>query len=320
LAQRYAGELSIVVVDDHSDDGTAAVVRQLVDQNVSRTVSVLSASALPAGWTGKLWAIQQGIAHIERAVDLSEFILLTDADICYADGALTHLVGRALKDDLVLTSFMAKLRCESAAERLLIPAFIFFFQMLYPFSWVARIDKRTAAAAGGCMLIRRNALNNAGGVAAIRSALIDDCSLARNLKQQGAIWLGLTDRVVSLRAYPSTKSIRQMVARTAYAQLKFSPALLALTVILMSITYLAPPLVLLVGPPLAKICAAAAWAAMALLFQPTLRFYRVSPWYGLMLPAIAAFYLMFTLESAYQHFQGRNAEWKGRVYPREAMK
>ncbi|MGH6611127.1 MAG: glycosyltransferase, partial [Burkholderiaceae bacterium] len=196
LAQRYAGELSIIVVDDHSDDGTAAMVRQLTDQTVSRAVSLLSASALPAGWTGKLWAIQQGIAHIERAVDLPEFILLTDADICYADGALTLLVGQAVKDNLVLTSFMAKLRCESAAERLLIPAFIYFFQMLYPFSWVARIDKRTAAAAGGCMLIRRSALNNAGGVAAIRSELIDDCSLARNLKQQGAIWLGLTDRVV----------------------------------------------------------------------------------------------------------------------------
>ena len=316
LLQRYAGELSIVVVDDHSQDGTVALAEELALRHGSRRrVSVISASALPAGWTGKLWAIHEGIAHIERGIDPAEFFLLSDADICYGNDALADLVSRAIDDNLVLTSLMAKLRCESAAERFMIPAFIFFFQMLYPFSWVARRDRTTAAAAGGCMLIRRDAYVRAGGVETIRSALIDDCSLARRLKDQGAIWLGLTERVRSLRAYPSLATIRQMVVRTAYAQLLFSPLLLTLTVISMSITFLAPPLLLLAGPALAKPLALAAWAAMAFLFQPTLRLYRVSAWYGFALPAIAAFYLALTVESAYQHSRGRGGVWKGRVYP-----
>lgn len=315
LTVRYDGELSIVIVDDHSHDGTAALARRLADdEGAVRRVSVISARALPAGWTGKLWAIQQGIDHIERDIDPPELILLTDADICYADDALASLVVHSMENNLVLTSLMAKLRCKSGAERLLIPAFIFFFQMLYPFRWVAQRDRKTAAAAGGCMLIRRSAFARAGGVEALRSALIDDCAIARHLKSQGAIWLGLTERVASLRAYPSLADIRQMVVRTAYAQLLFSPALLALTVVSMSITYLAPPLVLVWGPAIAKPVALAAWAAMAILFQPTLRFYRVSAWYGLALPAIAAFYLVFTLESAYRHARGEGGAWKGRVY------
>ncbi len=321
LQLRYAGELSIVVVDDHSHDGTGALARRLADERAAlHHVSVISATALPDGWTGKLWAIHQGIEHLERAIDPPAFILLTDADICYTEGTLSFLVAKATQENLSLTSLMAKLRCDSDAERLLIPAFIFFFQMLYPFPWVADRGRKTAAAAGGCMLIRRSALAEAGGVEAIRSALIDDCSLARNLKRRGAVWLGLTDRVSSLRAYPALADIRHMVVRTAYAQLLFSPTLLVLTVVSMSITFLAPPLLLLLGPATAKLLALAAWVTMTLLFQPTLRFYRVSAWYGLALPVIAALYLMFTLESAYQCIRGRGGAWKGRAYPAAAKR
>lgn len=321
LRQRYEGELSIVIVDDHSQDGTAALARRVAeDEGAQDRVSIVSASALPDAWTGKLWAIHQGIAHVERRTAAPELILLTDADICYAEGVVAQLVGQALTNNFVLSSLMAKLRCESAAERLLIPAFIFFFQMLYPFSWVAGRYRKTAAAAGGCMLIRRSALARAGGVEAIRGALIDDCSLARRLKNEGPIWLGLTERVASLRAYPSLAHIRQMVVRTAYAQLSFSPAWLVVTAASMSITFLAPPLLLLGGPPVAKLLALAAWTTMALLFQPTLRFYRVSAWYGVALPVIAAFYLAFTLESAYQHFRGRGGAWKGRAYSAAARR
>jgi hopene-associated glycosyltransferase HpnB len=239
--------------------------------------------------------------------------LLTDADIVYAPGALTGLVARAQVGSYVLTSLMAKLRCESLAEHMLIPAFIFFFQMLYPFSWANDPRRATAAAAGGCMLVRRHALREAGGMASIRSALIDDCALAKSLKQQGPIWIGLTQRVSSIRAYPALGDIRRMVSRTAYAQLRYSPLLLAGTVFGLAIVYVAPVIFAVCAAGAARLLGIAAWLLMALAFQPTLRFYRVSMLWGLALPAIAAIYMAFTVDSAYQHARGRGGMWKGRA-------
>ena len=237
---------------------------------------------------------------------------MTDADIGYATDALRRLVGRADAGGHVLVSLMAKLRCQSLAERALIPTFVFFFQMLYPFAWVNRGTAKTAAAAGGCMLVDRRTLERVGGVARIRGALIDDCALARLMQSEGPIWLGLTERVCSLRSYPHIGDIRRMVVRSAYAQLRYSPLLLAAVLAGMALTFLAAPaLTAFAGPP-ASIVAAAAWALMSLAFLPILRFYGLSPLWALALPLIAAAYLAFTLDSAYQHWRGQGGLWKGR--------
>jgi hopene-associated glycosyltransferase HpnB len=213
----------------------------------------------------------------------------------------------------VLTSLMVKLRCQSFVERVSIPAFIFFFQMLYPFPWVNRPHGRVAAAAGGCMLVRADALEDAGGIEVIRGALIDDCALARVLKMHGPIWLGLTARVLSIRSYAALADIRRMVARSAYAQLRYSPLLLLGTVAGMAVTYFVPPVIALSGPGVARVLGLVTWGLMALAFAPTLRFYRCSPLWGFVLPAIALQYLVFTLDSAYQYVRGRGGTWKGRV-------
>ena len=219
---------------------------------------------------------------------------------------------RAKTNGLVLTSLMAKLHCESFAERALIPAFVFFFQMLYPFTWVNRNSARTAAAAGGCMLVERLALEKAGGVAKIRGALIDDCALAKMMEAEGPIWLGLSDQVRSLRKYREIGDIGRMVARSAYAQLRYSPLLLGATLAGMGVTYLAPPLLAFIGSYPANAVAVATWALMMLAFLPILRFYRLSPLWAAALPLIAATYSAFTLNSAYEHWRGRGGTWKGR--------
>ena len=314
LRQDYAGEFHVVLVDDQSRDGTAEVARAAAAAlGAIDRLTVLSGRALPAGWTGKLWAQSQGVEAAEAAPRPPELILLTDADIVYAPGELAQLAARAQAGGYVFTSLMAKLRCESFAERMFVPAFIFFFQMLYPFAWANDPRRSTAAAAGGCMLVRREKLRAAGGMASIRSALIDDCALAKELKAQGPIWIGLTDGVRSVRAYPEVEDIRRMVSRTAYAQLRYSPLLIAGTILGLAITYLAPVLLTVFATGLAKILGIAAWLLMALAFQPILRFYRVSPLWGLALPAIAATYMAFTLDSAYQHARGRGGMWKGRA-------
>ncbi len=312
LAQDYPGAFSIIVVDDESDDGTADAARNAAAGS-SRAVEVLAGKPRPPGWTGKVWAMQQGVEHVAGLAQPPEYILFTDADIGYAPDALRCLVARARAGGLVLASLMAKLNCTSLAERALIPAFIFFFQMLYPFRWVAEPSNPTAAAAGGCMLVERRALAHAGGIGAIRGALIDDCALAAVMKREGPIWLGLTERVTSLRPYPHVSDIRRMVARSAYAQLRYSPLLLAGTVVAMGLTYIAPPVIALFGGPPAQGIAAAAWGLMALAFQPTLRLYGLSPIWGAALPLIALAYLAFTLDSAYQHGRGRGGMWKGRA-------
>jgi hopene-associated glycosyltransferase HpnB len=313
LAQDYPGEFRVIIVDDQSRDGTADVARRAAAGAGDR-LTVLSGKPLPPGWTGKLWAMQQGI---ERADEQKpEFLLLTDADIAYAPDTLRGLVAHAQERGLVLTSLMAKLRCESFAERALIPAFIFFFQMLYPFGWVNRRDNPMAGAAGGCMLVRREALHAAGGIASIRDDLIDDCALGRRLKRVGPIWLALTNRVRSLRPYPAVEDIRRMVSRTAYCQLRYSPLLLAGTAAGMALTYLAAPLLAIFAAGLPQLIGALVWLMMVVAFYPTLRFYGLSSLWGGALPLIALTYLVFTLDSAYQHARGRGGLWKGRVQAR----
>ena len=314
LQQNYPGEFRVILVDDQSRDSTAEVARSTAAVlGAADRLTVLPGRTPPTGWTGKLWAQQQGIELAEIAPQSPAYLLLTDADIVYAQDALTPLVVQAQTNGYALTSLMAKLRCESLAERMFVPAFIFFFQMLYPFAWANDPRRSTAAAAGGCMLVRREVLRQAGGMAAIRSALIDDCALAKRLKADAPIWIGLTERVHSIRTYPAVADIRRMVARTAYAQLNYSPLLLAGTVFGLAITYFVPVALALFASGVAQVLGILAWLAMAIAFQPTLRFYRVSPAWGLALPAIAAIYMAFTIDSAYQHARGRGGMWKGRA-------
>jgi hopene-associated glycosyltransferase HpnB len=317
LAQDYPRPITVIVVDDQSEDQTSEAARSVVTA-AQREVVLLQGQPRPPGWTGKVWAMQQGIVHATSLKDPPQYILLTDADIGYAPDALASLITRARAGKLVLTSLMAKLHCESFAERALIPAFIFFFQMLYPFAWVGRASKRTVAAAGGCMLVERRALESVGTMSNIRNALIDDCALAAALKAEGPIWLALTERVVSLRRYPRVGDIRRMVSRSAYAQLRFSPLMLAGTVAGMALTFIAAPLLAIFASYPSWGFGVAAWGLMAIALQPTLRLYRLSPLWGLMLPLIAATYLVFTVDSAYQHWRGRGGMWKGRAQaPRE---
>jgi hopene-associated glycosyltransferase HpnB len=312
LAQDYPGAFSVVLVDDNSDDATVAQAEALARRCRSR-LTIVRGAPLPSGWTGKLWAVSQGVARARASHPAPDYLLLTDADIGYGPGALRSLVRRAEDGSFALVSLMARLRCRSLPERALIPAFIFFFQMVYPFAWVNRPHARTAAAAGGCMLVRRAALEAVGGIASIRGALIDDCALAARLKQQGPIWLGLTGRVESLRPYPSFGDIRRMVARSAYAQLRFSRWRLAGTVAALALAYLAAPALALAASGAARAIGAGTWMLMALAFWPTLRLYRLSPLWAPLLPAIAAVYLGFTLDSAAQHARGRGGLWKGRA-------
>ena len=316
LRQDYRGVLEVVVVDDHSSDHTADVVRATAAQAGSaRRVTVLAAPSVPEGWTGKLWAVHHGISHAQALAERADYWLLADADIRFAEDTLAALLELTLRDRLVLTSVMAKLRCSSWAEQLLVPAFVFFFQMLYPFAWVNRRDRSTAAAAGGCMLVQAAALESAGGIKVIRRELIDDCALARSLKPHGGIWLGLSDGVQSVRPYQSLEDFGHMVRRCAYAQLRYSPWWLIVTVVAMAVIFLAPPVAVLFSSGVPVLLAALAWAEMTLAMQPTLRFYDLSAWWALLLPAVAGAYLVFTLESAWQHARGRGGRWKGRTYP-----
>ena len=314
LAQRYEGELSVVVVDDHSEDGTAIVANHVAsDAGFADRLCVLSSPPLPAGWTGKLWAVAQGVAHSDTLTDPPEFLLLTDADIRYAPDAVAALVFSAVENRLALSSLMVKLRCESLAERMFIPAFVFFFQMLYPFAWINQTKRRTAAAAGGCILVRRQALHEAGGIDAIRGELIDDCALARRIKSHGPIHLALSESVHSLRAYRSVNDIRRMIVRSAYAQLLFSPWRLGLVVLAMLIVFVAPVLLSLFADRWPRALGLAAWGLMAVLFAPMLKRYRIPVGWGIALPAIASVYLAFTIESALAHLRGRGGMWKGRA-------
>lgn len=302
--QNYPGAFRIVLVDDASSDGTAEIARQAGGERLT----LISGTPLPAGWTGKLWALHQGVAEAGKPA----YLWLTDADIAHAPDTLRSLVARAEARGLVLVSLMAKLRCEGLAERALIPAFVFFFQMLYPFSRVNRPGGK-AAAAGGCMLVNRAALADAGGIGAIRHALIDDCAFGALMKRYGPVWLGLTDRSRSIRPYDGIAPIAAMISRSAYAQLGYSWLALIGTLAGLILVYAAAPVLALFGHDSARALGIAAWLLMAVSFQPMLRFYGQSPLWGVMVPGIAAFYAGCTLLSAWQYWQGRGGMWKGRA-------
>lgn len=318
LDQDYPGALSVVVVDDHSSDDTAAVARHAAQSATGVRVTVLAAPGLANGWTGKLWALRHGIRHAEALPEPADYLLLTDADIRHARDTLRSLVTRARRDGLVLTSLMARLNCASLAERMSIPAFVFFFEMLYPFAWVNQRRRSTAAAAGGCMLVHAETLRRAGGIEAIRDELIDDCALARVMKRHGPIRIALTQRVHSTRAYRSFGELRRMIVRCAFTQLRCSWWRLGCATGAMLVVFVAPPVIAVLGAGTARGLALIAWAGMALAFQPILRFYRLAPWWGALLPAIAAAYLVLTLDSAWQHLRGGGGEWKGRLQARAA--
>jgi hopene-associated glycosyltransferase HpnB len=311
LAQDYPGDFQIILVDDLSDDGTGDLAKALNDDRLT----VVPGCARPPGWTGKLWAMKQGADH--AVVQAPEFLWFTDADIAHAPDNLRNLVARAEDGNKVLVSLMVRLSCRTMAEHFLIPAFVFFFDMLFPFGAANDPTSKLAAAAGGCMLARRRVLEAAGGIEAIRHNIIDDCALARALKVHGPIWLGLTDRAVSLRPYEHVSDIRRMVARSAYAQLGYSPLMLLGTLAGLFIVYIAPVLGALFAMYYVQLAAYLAWAIMAVMFQPILRFYRLSPLWGIALPVIGAFYAGFTLDSAIQHWSGRGGMWKGRAQARK---
>jgi cellulose synthase/poly-beta-1,6-N-acetylglucosamine synthase-like glycosyltransferase len=367
LIQDYPGSFHIILVDDGSTDGTAKVARGVAQSlDKSQQLHILSAESLPPGWSGKLWAMEQGIRHAQNLTPPPNYLLFADADIEHDAENLSRLIAKAQQDDLDLVSLMVLLRCQSFWEQLLIPAFVFFFQKLYPFRWANNPSNSTAAAAGGCILIRREALNRIGGIQVIRQALIDDCALAQAVKSnkkgseevvsgeaanshvsvagsspisssvphcsptlpqsdsqseqeaRGRIWLGLTCSTRSLRPYPSLKSIWDMVARTAFTQLNYSPLLLLGTLLGMTLIYLVPPMGAifggLTGTWSIAIAGLSAWLLMAIAYLPTLRFYGRSPLLAVGLPTVALLYTFMTLDSALRHWQGRGGAWKGRVY------
>ena len=295
----------VTVVDDHSSDRTATVA-------ADAGATVIQAGPLPPGWSGKLWAISEGLRHAASLAP--DYLLFTDADIVHAPNNIAELVARAEAEKLDLVSLMVKLRCRSLAETLLIPAFVFFFFMLYPPAWVARRDRTTAAAAGGCILIRRSALHRIGGIESIRGEIIDDCALARAVKKTGgSIWLGVTHDTVSVRDYKTFAEIRAMISRTAFAQLRHSTLLLAGTILAMAVIYIAPPLLLFARNPIAKVFGLAAWILMIIAYSLALRFYRRSIAWAPLLPLVALFYLSATLDSALAYWTGRGGVWKERV-------
>jgi hopene-associated glycosyltransferase HpnB len=314
IQQDYPGKLRIILVDDQSSDGTAEIVHAAAAQlGATERVRVISGKALPEGWTGKMWAVHQGSAELEDISAGAKYVWLTDADIAHEADSLRGLVARAEAGNLVLTSLMARLKTDTFAERALIPAYVYFFQMLYPFAWINEPKRKMAGAAGGCMLVQRKALKTAGGIAAIKGALIDDCALGKMLKKQGPIWLGLGDGVRSLRGYPTWGDIWRLIARSAFTQLQHSFLLLAICVVGMALTFLAPP-VLSIQPDIGvRVFGLAAWALMALTYLPTLVYYRQPVWWAPLLPLTALFYLAATLDSARRHLMGRGGEWKGRL-------
>jgi hopene-associated glycosyltransferase HpnB len=311
--QHYPGEFSILVVDDHSDDATPALALQVAkEHNTASGVQFRSASALPAGWTGKLWALHEGVNA--AAPSAPAYYWFSDADIVHAQDTLRRLVARAEQHQLDLTSLMVLLQAKTLPERATIPAFLYFFLKLYPPTWTANPRARTAGAAGGCVLLRCEALERVGGFAAIRADVIDDCALARAVKRSGGrIWMGLTRTSVSLRSYGSFAEIRDLIARTAFTQVRYSVVLLLGTLAGMFLTYLAPVLLLLVPNSSVRLLGLAAWLLMALTFLPTVRFYRLSPLWAPLLPLTAAFYSYATLLSGIRFWLHRGAQWKGRT-------
>ncbi|GAA0941353.1 MULTISPECIES: glycosyltransferase [Streptomyces violaceusniger group] len=346
LAQDYPGPAEIFLIDDGSSDGTGKLARELADEHGGLPLTVDSPGEPGPGWTGKLWAVRHGmaLATTRLAADRGDadgadrkdadgrdadrkddggvdYLLLTDADIAHEPDSLRELVRAAETNGLDLVSQMARLRVVTYWERLIVPAFVYFFAQLYPFRWVNRSRGRTAAAAGGCVLLRREAAERAGVPEAIRQAVIDDVALARTVKRSGGrIWLGLADRVDSVRPYPRLGELWRMVSRSAYTQLRHNPLLLLLTVAGLAVVYLVPPAAVvagvLTGRPAPLTLGAAAWALMAGSYIPMLRYYRQTLWLAPLLPLTALLYLLMTVDSAVRHHLGQGAAWKGRTYAR----
>jgi hopene-associated glycosyltransferase HpnB len=323
LAQDYPGRAFVVLVDDGSTDATTAIARAAgTDATARLPLDVIPGEARPPEWMGKLWALQQGVEHATAGASNSstadpEWLLLTDADIQHPPDSLRRLVAAAVTTGYDEVSLLARLRVATGWERLIIPAFVYFFAQLYPFRWVGRPDRRTAAAAGGCILVRRTALEAAGGLASVRSAVIDDVTLARRLKGSGAtIWLGLADDVRSVRPYPRLANLWHMVARSAYTQLRRSPWILAVTLIGLVAVYVGPPAAMVAGVVTGSGWLAAAGALglaiMSATYLPTVRYHGLGwPW-ALTLPVAASVYAAMTADSARRHWQGQGVEWKGR--------
>ncbi len=306
LAQDYGGAWRLIVVDDQSSDGTGPILRGFSDARLT----VLDGRPRPAGWSGKLWAVSQGIAAAGNA----ELILLTDADIVHDPLHLATLVAKAERDGLDLVSEMVALACASWAERALVPAFVFFFQLLYPFASVNDPRRPTAAAAGGTILVRARALARVGGIEALRGALIDDVALASAVKRGGSIWLGHSTLARSVRPYPHAADIWRMVTRTAYVQLRRSPLLLALCLAGLALTWLVPRLAALFGHHAARWMGLTTWVGAASSYLPTLRRFGRSPLWAPFLPLVALFYMAATVGSALDHARGRGVVWKSRAY------
>ncbi|WP_158921871.1 glycosyltransferase [Acidisphaera sp. S103] len=307
LAQDYAGSFRVILTDDNSTDGTGDIVRGIGDPRVT----VIAGAPRPAGWSGKLWAVSQGVVEADDA----ELILLTDADIVHEPAHLSCLVALIEQHGLDLVSEMVKLACESRAERGLVPAFVYFFQLLYPFAWVNDGLKGTAAAAGGTILIRQRALRRIGGVESVRGALIDDVALATAVKKGGRIWLGHADLARSVRPYPAVIDIWRMITRTAFVQLRYSLLLLIATTLGMALVWLVPPVAALFGHGRAFWCGVAAWMLLSASYLPTLTRFGRSPLWAPFLPLVACFYMAATIGSAVNHFRGAGVAWKGRAYP-----
>ena len=313
LKQNFAGELHLVVVDDASTDGTAAVVRTMAElMGATDRLTLIKGPGPDPGWSGKVCAMARGVAAAGALQ--ADYFLFTDADIHHEPDNVAHLVAHARRLQVDLLSCMVQLSVASAAERWLIPAFVFFFLKLYPPAWIARSESATAGAAGGCMLVRPEALARSGGLAAIRAQIIDDCSLARSIKRSGGrVWLGLTRGARSLRPYDSLSQIGRMISRTAFNQLRHSWLLLAATLVGLVATYLLPPLLVVSGSWVGLAGGLAAWGLMSLCYAPMVRFYRLQPLWTLTLPAAAAFYAGATVYSAWLYQQRRGGQWKGRA-------
>jgi hopene-associated glycosyltransferase HpnB len=318
LRQDYPNPVRIVLVDDNSDDGTADAARRAANAaGRPECLVVVQGMPLPQGWAGKVWAMSQGAARVAREYPQAPYVLFTDADILHAPGNLRRLVARAEADSRDLVSIMVMLAAQGLWERFLIPPFVFFFQMLYPFSRVN--DNATAAAAGGCMLVRRSVLERAGGIESIREALIDDCALARRLRGAGGrLWLGLDTETRSARPYGGLRGVWNMVARSAFTQLRYSPLLLAGCVAGMLVVYAVPPLAVAGAPwfgPGAGLAGLAAYVLMVAAYAPTLKMYGRPRIVAALLPVAAMLYTAMTIASAWRHWRGVGGGWKGRVYP-----
>ncbi|CAI9120194.1 glycosyltransferase [Brytella acorum] len=318
LNQDYGGKLSVFVVDDRSRDGTGDIARSVADPEGRLTV--IDGQPRPAGWSGKLWAVHQGEQEAIRHLGPDGFILLTDADIVHEPGHLSTLVHKAISEHLDLVSEMVRLNCESAAERALVPAFVYFFAMLYPFARVNDHNSPMAGAAGGTILLRRDALERIGGIGVVRGALIDDCTLAAHVKRSGGrLYLGHSTLARSLRPYVGAPDIWRMIARTAYVQLRYSPVLLLLTLFAMGLVWFVPVALTVFGRGRGRALGAVAWGLSMASFVPTLRRFGLSPWRVIPLPLVAAFYMAATIGSALDHYRGKGVRWKDRAYTEEVQ-